>query len=66
MHLSKFLPNMIQILIISPFLIISDRTNITIKLVNIFQSDFVVCNADHMYNGACEANCNKDKAARRR
>ncbi|HEX5979176.1 MAG TPA: hypothetical protein VFY68_17975 [Nitrososphaeraceae archaeon] len=60
--LSKYDPNADNI----PFLIISDRTNITIKLVNIFQSDFVVCNVDHMYNGAFEANCNKDKAARRR
>jgi hypothetical protein len=42
------------------FTIFDDQLNpeTSTVIVNTFQSNFVVCNVDYMYNGAFEVNCN--------
>lgn len=46
------------------FTIFDDQFNpeTSTVIVNTFQSNFVVCNVDYMYNGAFEVNCNNAPA----
>jgi hypothetical protein len=46
------------------YIIFDDQFNpeTSTVIVNNFQSNFVVCNVDYMYNGAFEVNCNNAPA----